>query len=173
MVAVAIVVATVIALESSGSADDNAKDPKASASRGDSHRSTAGADDAEASKKPSSPAPLPETLTVQPRRTLQPGEFLQTAHMKLIMQTDGNLVAYDETDRPVWASLTSGENYKAVFQEDGNLVVYTADDKPLWATNTGYPEGGAVLELRADASFAVTKDGQDLFLSTKDTTEKG
>ncbi|WP_246570332.1 protein kinase domain-containing protein [Streptomyces tauricus] len=172
IVTVAVVVATAVALEGSGSTT-GAKDPKASASRGDSHRSTADAKDPAASEKPTSPAPLPETLTVEPRRTLLTGEFLQTAHMKLVMQPDGNLVAYDVNDKATWASLTSGENYKAVFQEDGNLVVYTADDKPVWATNTGYPDGGAVLELRADGSFAVTKNGQDLFLSTKDTTEKG
>ncbi|MFE7035030.1 protein kinase [Streptomyces sp. NPDC057621] len=178
VVTVAVVVAAVFALQDSG-ADADAKDPKGSASRGASHRDTADAGDPEASKEPEaseepeSPAPLPETLTVQPRRTLQTGEFLQTAHMKLIMQPDGNLVAYDADDKATWASLTSGENYKAVFQEDGNLVVYTADDKPVWATNTGYPDGGAVLELRADGSFAVTKNGQDLFLSTEDTTEKG
>ncbi|MFD0310287.1 protein kinase [Streptomyces sp. NPDC127119] len=178
VVTVAVVVAAVFALQGSGSGAE-AKDPKGSASRGDAHRKTADAGDPEASKepeaseKPESPAPLPETLTVEPRRTLQTGEFLQTAHMKLIMQPDGNLVAYDVDDKATWASLTSGENYKAVFQEDGNLVVYTADDKPVWATNTGYPDGGAVLELRADGSFAVTKNGQDLFLSTNDTTEKG
>ncbi|PSM39928.1 serine/threonine protein kinase [Streptomyces dioscori] len=178
VVTVAVVVATVFALQGAGS-DAEAKDPKGSASRDGSHRSTDGADDPEASGKPEaseepeSPTPLPETLTVQPRRTLQTGEFLQTAHLKLIMQPDGNLVAYDANDKATWASLTSGENYKAVFQEDGNLVVYTADDKPVWATNTGYPDGGAVLELRADGSFAVTKNGQDLFLSTNDTTEKG
>ncbi|MFH8466661.1 protein kinase [Streptomyces sp. NPDC017991] len=172
VVTVAVVVATVLALQGAGSTAD-AKDPKGSASRGGSHRSTADAGEPAASKTPESPEPLPETLTVEPRRTLRTGEFLQTAHMKLIMQTDGNLVAYDVNDKAVWASLTSGENYKAVFQEDGNLVVYTADDKPVWATDTGYPDGGAVLELRADGSFAITKNGQDLFLSTEDSTEKG
>lgn len=110
---------------------------------------------------------LPEALTVQARRTLQAGEFVQAAHVKLIMQEDGNLVAYDEDNQPTWASRTSGENYKAVFQEDGNLVVYTPDDKPVWATDTGYPDGGAVLELRADGSFAITKDGRDLYLSSE------
>ncbi|WP_413756392.1 protein kinase domain-containing protein [Streptomyces sp. MMBL 11-3] len=110
---------------------------------------------------------LPQTLTVQPRRTLQVNEFVQAAHVKLLMQEDGNLVAYDEKNQPTWASDTSGENYKAVFQEDGNLVVYTPDDKPVWATDTGYPEGGAVLELRADGAFSITKDGQELYLSSK------
>ncbi|RDD86681.1 serine/threonine protein kinase [Streptomyces parvulus] len=114
-----------------------------------------------------SPDPaLPQTLTVQARRTLQANEFVQAAHVKLLMQEDGNLVAYDERNQPTWASRTSGENYKAVFQEDGNLVVYTADDKPVWATNTGYPEGGAVLELRADGAFSITQDGRELYLSS-------
>ncbi|WP_229821047.1 MULTISPECIES: protein kinase domain-containing protein [Streptomyces] len=115
-----------------------------------------------------SPDPaLPQSLTVQARRTLLAGEFVQAAHMKLIMQEDGNLVAYDEDNQPTWASRTFGENHKAVFQEDGNLVVYTADDKPVWATNTGYPDGGAVLRLRADGAFAITKDGRDLYLSSE------
>ncbi|MFI0241360.1 protein kinase [Streptomyces sp. NPDC016845] len=109
-------------------------------------------------------AGLPETMTVRARKTLETGDFLQTAHVKLAMQEDGNLVAYSD-DRRRWASGTSGENYKAVFQEDGNLVVYTADDKPVWATNTGYPEGGALLEFRADGTVAIAKDGQDLWNS--------
>ncbi|MFS8198215.1 protein kinase domain-containing protein [Streptomyces sp. CWNU-52B] len=161
-VAVAAAVA-VVALQGSGSTTD-AKDPRASASRDDSRK---GADESPAAEKPPAPAPLPETLTVQPRRTLETGEFLQSAHVRLVMQEDGNLVSYDENNQARWASLTSGEHYKAVFQEDGNLVVYTAEDKPVWATNTGYPDGGAVLELRADGDFAITKDGQDLFLSSK------
>ncbi|GAA2325806.1 protein kinase [Streptomyces kunmingensis] len=109
-------------------------------------------------------AGLPETMSVRARKTLETGDFLQTAHVKLVMQEDGNLVAYSD-DRRRWASDTSGENYTAVFQEDGNLVVYTADDKPVWATNTGYPEGGALLEFRADGTVAIAKDGEDLWSS--------
>ncbi|MEU6394533.1 protein kinase [Streptomyces sp. NPDC046939] len=109
-------------------------------------------------------AGLPETMTVRARKTLETGDFLQTAHVKLAMQEDGNLVAYSDDGRR-WASDTSGENYKAVFQEDGNLVVYTADDKPVWATNTGYPEGGSLLEFRADGNVAIAKDGRDLWSS--------
>ncbi|WP_394425705.1 protein kinase domain-containing protein [Streptomyces sp. SGAir0957] len=109
-------------------------------------------------------AGLPETMTVRARKTLETGDFLQAAHVKLVMQEDGNLVAYSD-DRRRWASDTSGEHYKAVFQEDGNLVVYTADDKPVWASNTGYPEGGALLEFRADGTVAITKDGGELWSS--------
>ncbi|MDQ0772191.1 hypothetical protein QF026_000657 [Streptomyces aurantiacus] len=161
-VAAAAVVA-VVALQGSGSTA-SAKDPRASASRDGSHR---GAGDAPAGKTPTTPEPLPQSLTVQARRTLEAGEFLQAAHVKLVMQKDGNLVSYDENGRSLWSSLTVGENYKAVFQEDNNLVVYTADNTPVWATNTGSAEGGAVLELRADGDIAITKDGQELFRTSR------
>lgn len=161
--AAAVTAATVVALQDSGSTT-SAKDPRASASRDGSHR---GAGDASAGRKPTTPAPLPQSLTVRARRTLEAGEFLQAAHVKLVMQKDGNLVSYDENGQSLWSSRTVGENYTAVFQEDNNLVVYTSDNTPVWATNTGSAEGGAVLELRADGDIAITKNGQDLFRTTK------
>jgi hypothetical protein len=59
---------------------------------------------------------------------------------ELVMQTDGNLVAYDHGNNNVayWASNTPG-NPGAFFvvQTDGNLVVYGADGKAvLWASYT-------------------------------------
>jgi hypothetical protein len=59
-----------------------------------------------------------------------------------VMQGDGNLVAYDASNAPVWWSGTNGHPgaYLAV-QDDGNLVVYQGTT-PLWypALNAGYPQ---------------------------------
>ncbi|MCC5613577.1 hypothetical protein LC605_00490 [Nostoc sp. CHAB 5836] len=55
-----------------------------------------------------------------------------------VMQTDCNLVSYDYSGKPLWASNTNGRGYscRLQVQDDGNLVIYTAFDVPVWATNT-------------------------------------
>ena len=54
------------------------------------------------------------------------------------MQDDGNLVVYNGTWRPLWASNTccrSGNFLKV--QTDGNLVIYTRSLRPIWESGTG------------------------------------
>jgi hypothetical protein len=61
----------------------------------------------------------------------------------LTMQTDGNLVLYDQATPPnaLWNSQTSSQGATPPFgaylllQDDGNLVVYTA--LPCWSAGTG------------------------------------
>ena len=48
------------------------------------------------------------------------------------MQNDGNLVIYDASGAPVWASYTQGNAARAVVQDDGNFVVYDSAWQPLW-----------------------------------------
>jgi hypothetical protein len=58
---------------------------------------------------------------------------------KLIMQTDGNLVAYDASGVAKWASNTWNKGtspYRLVMQNDGNVVLYDANNTATWATNT-------------------------------------
>jgi hypothetical protein len=54
------------------------------------------------------------------------------------LQTDENLVIYDEFFDPVWASGTDQrKDAYLVVQDDGNLVLYSSySGEPLWATNT-------------------------------------
>ena len=63
--------------------------------------------------------------------------------VRLKMQTDGNLVAYDANMDAKWASswgsngahrkCCHGLGVRVVLQSDGNLVLYTWDDFPAWA----------------------------------------
>ncbi|WP_214317552.1 hypothetical protein [Nonomuraea sediminis] len=54
-----------------------------------------------------------------------------------IMQDDGNLVVYNASAQPVWASNTDGNpGSHLVMQDDGNLVIYRPDGTPIWASNT-------------------------------------
>ena len=68
------------------------------------------------------------------RRGLMPREF--------IMQTDGNLVLYDTSGQPHWASNTQGNPGAFLnVQDDGNLVVYRAGSTSQTANNALWEAG--------------------------------
>jgi hypothetical protein len=77
---------------------------------------------------------------------LNPGQSLATnatitsadGRFRLIMQTDGNLVVYRNSDNhPLWATGTQGTDvHRADMQSDGNLVLYHVNNAPAWASNT-------------------------------------
>ena len=55
------------------------------------------------------------------------------------MQTDGNLVIYDQYDRAVWntGTFTRGQKpHRLIMQSDGNLVLYDANWVATWNTGT-------------------------------------
>ena len=57
----------------------------------------------------------------------------------LTMQTDGNLVMYDQYGRAVWSSNTYAKGqapHKLIMQSDANLVIYDNNWVPIWHTNT-------------------------------------
>lgn len=75
-----------------------------------------------------------------------------TLSRKLIMQPDGNLVLYDNRNRPLWASgswdyFQSNEFYYCIIQSDGNLVIYNNKHKPKWATDTWNPMDNVQYQL--------------------------
>lgn len=56
---------------------------------------------------------------------------------KLVMQADGNLVAYSSNMTPRWASGTDGNAGSTLrLQNDGNLVIYNTSGVPLWSSST-------------------------------------
>jgi len=59
------------------------------------------------------------------------------ARVLAMQQADGNLVMYDNQQKPLWASGVVGhpKAFLAV-QDDGNAVIYDATNNPIWATNT-------------------------------------
>jgi len=57
----------------------------------------------------------------------------------LVNQTDNNLVVYDGSGHPTWASNTNGKGSGSttlIMQNDGNLVLYDGASHPLWASGT-------------------------------------
>ena len=68
---------------------------------------------------------------------------------RLLMQSDGNLVLYDDVERTApWASHTGGISAgHALLQGDGNFVVYDAQGIGRFASNTtGYPNSRLLLQ---------------------------
>ena len=53
------------------------------------------------------------------------------------MQSDGNLVVYNQTKQPLWSSQTpTNPGAGLIVQNDGNVVIYRPDGKAVWETNT-------------------------------------
>ncbi|KAJ4781938.1 Mannose-binding lectin [Rhynchospora pubera] len=88
--------------------------------------------------------------------TMYGGQSLIYGNYGLTMQTDCNLVLYDN-GRPVWASNTynRGNSCTLRMQTDGNLVIYDGNNSPIWATNTGGQQGNYVLVLQRDRNVVI------------------
>jgi len=85
---------------------------------------------------------------LQSGQQLRPGEWMLAAggQLKLIMQTDGNLVVY-RGRTALWHSHTwAHPGARAVMQTDGNLVVYLGSTA-LWNSHT-WANPGAVVALQ-------------------------
>ncbi|MFE4630893.1 hypothetical protein [Streptomyces mirabilis] len=116
----------------------------------------------------SAPAPAAGTAMLS-GQVLPPGHHLSSSSVTLVMQTDGNLVAYlktggSGTGQAIWSSRTSGHpGAYAIMQTDGNLVIYTSTSGPgkggtLWSTKT-YGNPGAHTALRDDGNLVVYRAG--------------
>jgi hypothetical protein len=91
------------------------------------------------------------TDTLSSGARLSVGQTLVSANRRyrLLMQSDGNLVLYDDVDRTApWASNTGGISAgHALLQGDGNFVVYDAQGIGRFASNTtGYPNSRLLLQ---------------------------
>lgn len=112
-----------------------------------------------AKEKPKAdPKPNWGTKTVYATTVLQANQSWSTNRIRMVMQGDGNLVVYNEKNKPIWASMTFGSNHRAIFQEDGNLVIHNGDDRPIWASKS-HGHANAQLVLRADAKVVILHNG--------------
>ncbi|MCC3769543.1 hypothetical protein [Streptomyces sp. UNOC14_S4] len=94
--------------------------------------------------------------------TFQQNQAVSSNEARLIMQSDGNLVVYDEFNVARWASNTVDQGWTAQFQEDGNFVVYTRSGRPVWASNTaGHP--GSHLAVQDDGNVVIYDGSQPIW----------
>ncbi|MGW6584561.1 mannose-binding protein [Streptomyces globisporus] len=125
-------------------------------------RTSAPAEKPKASPKPkpkAAPKPNWGTQTVSATSSIGVGQSWATNRIRMTMQQDGNLVVYNEQNKPIWAAMTFGENHRAIFQPDGNLVIHNGDDRAIWASKT-HDFGGAQMVLRADAKVVIVHQGK-------------
>lgn len=81
---------------------------------------------------------------------------------KLVMQTDGNLVFYRNSDNAVRFATMAFGNY-TVMQNDGNLVEYGYSGGAIWHANTA-GNAGAFLAVQDDGNLVVySASGQPLW----------
>jgi hypothetical protein len=87
---------------------------------------------------------------------------------QLIMQTDGNLVVY-ENGSAIWNTGTEGtgsSNY-LIMQTDGNLVVYTSANKAVWNSGTEGTGSSNYLAMQNDGNLVVYTSGGTAEWSSK------
>ncbi|MFH8800971.1 protein kinase [Streptomyces sp. NPDC017936] len=107
---------------------------------------------------------VPAERVINAPMTLGPAEEVAAARIRLVLQRDGNLVAYDETNQARWASRTLGTGARADFQTDGNLVVYDTQNRPVWASRTD-GHASAVLKLQSDGNIVILEGETVLWAS--------
>lgn len=113
------------------------------------------------------------TLQVVPRDTLQAGARLlggqsltsSNGRYRLLYQTDGNLVLYDDVDRAaLWASQTSATTVgEALLQGDGNFVIYDGQGVARWATGTAGHTNVRLLVQNDGNLVLYRSDGQAIW----------
>ena len=99
--------------------------------------------------------------TLFPGQCLQPGQGLQSDNKlhTLTMQTDGNVVLYNQQNQPLWATNTFGIAPRDfAMQADGNLVLYDTAGTPRWASQT-FSNPGAFLNIQDDGNLVVYRAG--------------
>lgn len=100
------------------------------------------------------PDPALPRVALTPGQSLRAGQELRVLNgaVRLIMQTDGNLVRY-ESGVPTWWSGTAGASATLVLQTDGNAVIYTTAG-PVWSTGT-HGRAGNYFVLQTDANVVL------------------
>jgi hypothetical protein len=101
------------------------------------------------------PAPTcPSTMGVG--GVLGTGQTLKSPDcgIRLVMQTDGNLVVYSRLGHAIWASGSRGTNARLSLQTDYNLVVRDGAGTAKWASGTK-GSGGTQLRVQNDGNVVL------------------
>ena len=105
---------------------------------------------------PPAPGSDPGLLSADERIYAGESLFSANGQYELAYQGDGNLVLYDPSGTPMWASHTSGTaaGFLAM-QGDGNLVMYDAAGSPVWANEGSHGHPGSYLVVQNDGNVVV------------------
>ncbi|WP_308013979.1 hypothetical protein [Streptantibioticus parmotrematis] len=103
--------------------------------------------------------------TIASNTKMTAGWWTQSTTTRLVMQADGNLVLYRDSDGvALWSAKSNGNaGAYAYMQSDGNFVVYKSTGAPgkggaLWSSGT-YGNSGAYAVAQNDGNLVVYKKG--------------
>jgi surface antigen len=111
---------------------------------------------------------------------MQPGDYLAappvnggSSPYELIMQTDGNLVAYTAAGQALWDSQTFRHPgaYAALQSTDGNLVVYSPSGQALWSASVPRSPGDRLC-MQDDGNVVVYSAADSPLWATMTTTAR-
>ncbi len=116
---------------------------------------------------PPTPTPKSGACGVMfPSEQLNAGQTLVACDSShhLAMQTDGNLVLYNDNNHAaIWSTSTSGTDADTfIFQEDGNLVLRNASSQTIWAAHTN-GQGAEFLAVQTDGNLVLYAGSQPIW----------
>lgn len=91
--------------------------------------------------------------TIWHGQTVYAGGQLDNGAYKLVMQYDGNLVIYFNTNTAIWATMTNTSDSRLVMQAEGNLVVYRPNNTAAWSS------GSSGVTASANPRAGISADG--------------
>lgn len=91
----------------------------------------------------------------------------------LVMRVDGNLVlSFNNQNRILWESQTSGVGRRVVMERDGDLVIYNRRNEKIWRANITPQGRGEYAQLENDGNLVVYDSSGLGFWSTNRSISK-
>ncbi|MCW2946579.1 MAG: ftsY [Actinoallomurus sp.] len=100
----------------------------------------------------------PGSLVLHAPRDIYPGQTVRTSRIALTMQSGGDLVLRDRSNKIIWSTGTHSSGAYAEFQTDGNLVLYSGDRHAVWAAGCVGHEH-STLVLQGDYNMVIIDHG--------------
>ncbi len=115
---------------------------------------------------------IKEGFTVENKSNL-----LKASKCNVKLLDDGNLVIYDISGKPLWASNTYNKGkgpYSMKMQDNGNLVIYDSNNEQIWQTGTTEKGDGPYNAILDDTCTLNIKDSNNniLWKANESTSEK-
>ena len=118
----------------------------------------------------------PTADRLKPGESIQAGDSLisSNGNYRLEMQTDGNLVIYNQNNQAIWHTHTYNTTASnLIMQLDGNLVLYSSNRVAHWHTHTQNRSGqGVNAVIQNDGNFVLYTASNEAIWDSMGQTKK-
>jgi hypothetical protein len=105
------------------------------------------------------PSPsAPRSLVLHAPRDIYPGQTVRTSRIAMTMQSGGNLVLRDKSNKIIWSTGTHRSGVYAEFQTDGNLVLYAGDRQAVWGAGS-FGHDKSTMVFQSDYNVVIIDHG--------------